>query len=61
MISKVYVRICGMKLTEDDGNDDGLDVLCAGLVRVSRKIGDVQAQRGIVAQDSVEICKMDSG
>lgn len=61
MISKVYVRICGMKLTEDDGNDDGLDVLCAGFVRVSRKIGDVQAQRGIVAQDSVEICKLDSG
>lgn len=47
-------------LTEDDRNDEGLNVLCAGLVGVSRKVGDVQAQGGVVAQNSVEICKRDS-
>jgi hypothetical protein len=46
-------------LTKDDRNDEGLDVLCAGLVGVSRKIGDVQAQGGVVAQNSVEIFKME--
>ena len=38
-----------------------MDVLCARFVGVSRKVGDVQAQGGVVAQDSVEICKRDSG
>lgn len=61
MISKIDVRMCGGKLTEDEGDDDGLNVLCAGFVGVSRKVGDVQAQGGVVAQDAVEICKRDSG
>jgi hypothetical protein len=60
MISKIDVRMCGGELTKDDGDDEGLDVLCARFVCVSRKIGDVQAQGGVVAQDSVEICKRDS-
>ena len=53
--------MCGAQLTEDHWDDEGLDVLCAGFVRVSCKIGNVQAQGGIVAQDSVEICKRSSG
>ncbi len=61
MISKMDVRMCGGKLTKDDGDDDGLDVLCAGFVGISRKVGDVQAQGGVVAQDSVEIYKRDCG
>lgn len=61
MVSKIDVRICGGKRTKDDGDDDGLDVLCAGFVGVSRKVGDVQAQGGVVAQDSVKICKRNSG
>lgn len=44
------------QLAEDGGDDNGLDVLCAGFIGVSGKVGDVQAQGGIVAQDSVEIC-----
>ena len=47
----------GRILTEDDRDDEGLDVLCAGFVCVSRKIGNVEAQGRVVAQDSVEICK----
>ena len=61
MISKIDLRMSGGKLTEDDGDYDGLDVLCARFVGISRKIGDIQAQGGVVAQDSVEICKKDSG
>ncbi len=61
MISKIDVRMSGRKLTKDEGDDDGLDVLCAGFVGVSRKVGDVQAQGGVVAQDSVEICERHSG
>lgn len=60
MISKIDVRMCGGQLTKDEGDDDGLDVLCARFVGVSRKVGDVQAQGGVVAQDTVEICKRDS-
>jgi hypothetical protein len=55
MSNKIGVRTCG-ELTEDHRNDDGLDVLCAGLVGISREIGDVQTQGSVVAQDSVEIC-----
>lgn len=61
MISKINVRLCTGELTKDEWNDDGLDVLCAGFVGVPRKVGDVQAQGGIVAQDSVEVCKRGSG
>jgi hypothetical protein len=43
MISKIDVRMYGGELTKNDRDDDGLDVLCAGLVGVSRKVGDVQA------------------
>ena len=43
MISKIDVRMCNEELTKDDRDDDGLDVLCAGFVGVSRKIGNVQA------------------
>jgi hypothetical protein len=53
--------MCSGEPTKYDGDDDGLDVLCAGFVGVSRKVGNVQAQGGVVAQDSVEICKRDSG
>ena len=61
MISKIDVRMCGGELTKDDRDDEDLDVLCAGFVGVSRKVGNVQAQGGVVAQDSVEIYKTDSG
>ena len=60
MISNINVRMCGGELTKDDGDDDSLDVLCAGFVGVSREVGDIQAQGGVVAQDSVKICKRDS-
>ena len=61
MISKIDVRMYGGELTKNDRDDDGLDVLCAGLVGVSRKVGNVQAQGGVVAQDSVEIYKRHFG
>lgn len=51
----------GGRLTKNYGDDNGLAVLCAGFVGVSGKIGNVQAQRGIVAQDSVKICKREIG
>ena len=51
----------GGRPTKDEGDDKGLDVLCAGLVGVSGKVGNVQAQGGVVAQDSVEICKRNTG
>ncbi len=41
MISKIDVRMCGGELTKDDRDNDGLDVLCARFVGVSRKIGDI--------------------
>jgi hypothetical protein len=53
MISKIDVRMRDGELTEDDRDDEGLDVLCARFVGVSRKVGDIQAQGGVVAQDSV--------
>lgn len=43
------------KQTEDEGDNDGLHILSAGLVGISRKIGDVETKRGVVTQDSVEI------
>lgn len=60
MISKINVRVAGGELTKDDRDDNGLDILCAGFVGISRKIGNIQTQGGVVAQDSVEICKRDS-
>lgn len=45
------------QLTEDGRDDNGLDVLSAWFVGVSRKIGNVQSQSGVVTQDSVEICE----
>lgn len=41
--------------TEDKGDDDGLHVLSARLVGISRKVGDVETERGVVTQDSVKI------
>ena len=61
MISKIDVRKCNWRFTKDDGDDDGLDILRAGFVGVSRKVGDVQAQGGVIAQNSIKICKSDSG
>jgi hypothetical protein len=43
MISKISVIMCGGELTKDDGDNDGLDVLCAGFVGVPRKVGNIQA------------------
>ncbi len=60
MISKINVRMCGGELTKDDRDDEGLNVLCTRFVGVSRKIGDVQTQGGVVTQDSVEFCERDS-
>jgi hypothetical protein len=51
-LSRLYKK---EKRTEDKGDDDGLHVLSAGLVGISRKIGDVKTERGVVTQDSVEI------
>jgi hypothetical protein len=50
----------GGELTKNDRDDEGLNVLCAWFIGVSRKVGDVQAQGGIVAQDSIEIWKRGS-
>jgi hypothetical protein len=55
MISKIRMRIDSGKLTEDDRDDESLDVLCTGLVGVSREIGNIETQGGVIAQDSVEI------
>ena len=55
MISKIDLRMCGGELTKDDRDYEGLDVLCAGFVGVSREIGNVQSQGGVVTQDSIEI------
>lgn len=41
--------------TEDEGDDNSLHVLSARLVGISRKVGDVETERGVVTQDSVEI------
>lgn len=61
MISRIDVRMYGEELTKYEWDDDGLDILCARFVGVPRKVGDVQAQGGVVAQDSVEICRWISG
>jgi hypothetical protein len=61
MISNIAVGMCGGELTEDDGNNEGLDILSAGFVGVPREIGNVQAQGCIITQDSVEIWKRNSG
>lgn len=37
------------ELTEDEGNDNGLDILRTGLVGISREISNVKAQGGIVS------------
>lgn len=44
------------ELTEDEGNDNGLDILRTGLVGISREISNVKAQGGIVSQNAVEVC-----
>lgn len=43
------------KRTEDDGDDDGLDVLRGRLVGVTGEISDIQAECGVVAQNSVHV------
>jgi hypothetical protein len=45
----------GKLLTKDAGDDDGLDVACSGFVGVSGEIRDVEAEGGVVAEDSVEV------
>jgi hypothetical protein len=56
LISNLKNILCEKeKRTEDEGDNDGLHVLSAGLVGISRKVGDVEAKRGVVTQDSVEI------
>lgn len=40
---------------EDAGDDDGLDILRAGLVGVAGEIGNVEAEGGVVAQYAVEV------
>ena len=61
MISKTDARLGGGRLTKDERDDNCLNVLGAGFVGVSREIGDVQAQGGVVPQDPVKIYKRDSG
>lgn len=51
-LNRVYEQ---ENLTEDEGDNDGLHVLSAGLVGISGKVGDVETERGVVTQDSVEI------
>ena len=41
--------------TEDERDNDSLHVLSAWFVGISRKVGDVETERGVVTQDSVEI------
>lgn len=43
--------------SEDEWNDYGLDILCVGGLRVPRKVGNVESQGGIVAQDAVQVCE----
>jgi hypothetical protein len=57
MISKINLRLRRGEPTEDDRDDEGLDVLGARLVGVSREIGNVQTQSGVISQDSIEVCK----
>ena len=54
-------RLCARILTENEGDDNDLYVYCAGLIGVSRKVGNVQTQGGIVAHNSVQICEVHSG
>ena len=54
-MSRRNLERCDGKLTEDDRNDDGLNIDCARLVGVSREICNVQAQGGVITQYSVEI------
>ena len=53
------VGMSGCVLTEDARDDDSLDILCAGLIGVSREVGNVQTQGGVVTQDSIEIYEKD--
>lgn len=46
----------GEGLAKDEGDHYGLNILCAGFVGIPCKVGNVQAQGGIVAQYSVEVC-----
>jgi hypothetical protein len=57
MISLGVKYGAGVELTEDEGDDNGLDILGTGLVGISREISNVKAQGRIVSQNAVEICK----
>lgn len=57
IISRTSVLMYGGKLTEDEWDYDGLDVLCTRSIRISRKVGDVQAKSGVVPQYSIQIYK----
>lgn len=48
-------RVFERWLTEDDGNDNGLDILRTRLVGISGEIGNVETECSVVAQHSVEI------
>jgi hypothetical protein len=52
----LYFMIDTAVLTEDTWDDDSLNVLRTRLVGIPRKIGDVEAQGCVVAQNSIEIC-----
>lgn len=54
MFTREWVR---SKLTEDAWDGNGLDVLRAGLVGVSRNVGNVETESRVVAQVSVQIWK----
>lgn len=55
------LRSCGSEDTkktddrENDGNHQGLDVLCARFVRISAEIGDIETQCCVIPKDSVKI------
>jgi hypothetical protein len=57
MISLGVKYGAGVELTEDEGDDNGLDILSTGLVGISREIGNVKAQGGIVSKNAVEVWK----
>jgi hypothetical protein len=58
MVSKINGRKGIEGRTEDSRNGNGLDVLCAGFVCVSCEVGNVEAERSVVTENTVQICSI---
>jgi hypothetical protein len=55
MVSVIVSLERSRHLTKYRGNDNSLDILRAGLVCVSRKVSNIEAQSCVVSKDSVQI------